>query len=284
MTTIKNIKLNNGVLMPMEGFGVYQIKDLAKAQDAVQSALKLGYRSIDTAQVYGNETAVGAAVKASGIPREDIFLTTKVWISNAGEKRAYASVLQSLKNLQTDYLDLVLIHQPYDDYYGTYRALETLYHEHKIRAIGVSNFAPDRYVDFVKHVGVTPAINQVETHVFNQQKFARKWLQKYGTQIEAWEPFAEGKHEFFTNQTLTKIGETYGKTAAQVALRFLIQEDIIVIPKSVHPKRMAENLAIWDFGLSDEDIEKIENMDEDQTFFNDHRDPAFVEELNDLKL
>lgn len=168
---------------------------------------------------------------------------------------------------------MVLIHQPYDDYYGTYRALETLYHEHKIRAIGVSNFAPDRYVDFVKHVGVTPAINQVETHVFNQQKFARKWLQKYGTQIEAWGPFAEGKHEFFTNQTLTKIGETYGKTAAQVALRFLIQEDIIVIPKSVHPKRMAENLAIWDFELSDEDMEKIENMDENQTFFNDHRDP-----------
>ncbi|MCH4057336.1 MAG: aldo/keto reductase [Lactobacillaceae bacterium] len=281
---VKTVKLNNEVEMPREGFGVYQITDLAKAQAAVAQALALGYRLIDTAQVYHNEAAVGAAIKASQVPRNDIFLTTKVWISNAGEKKAYDSVLQSMKNLQTDYLDLVLIHQPYGDYYGTYRALETLYHEGKIRAIGISNFAPDRYVDFVKHVGVVPAINQVEAHVFNQQKFARKWLNKYGTQIEAWSPFAEGKHEFFTNTALTKIGQHYVKTAAQVGLRFLIQENIIVIPKSVHPERMAENLDVWDFVLADEDMEKIKHLDEDQTFFNDHRDPEFVEELSDIKL
>ncbi|WP_125767811.1 aldo/keto reductase [Lapidilactobacillus wuchangensis] len=281
---MKNIKLNNGLEMPLEGFSVAQLADATKVKDVVKAALKLGYRSIDMAQNDHQEAAVSAAIKESGLPHEQLFLTTKVGLANAGAKPAYDSVLRSLQALQTDYLDLVLIHQPLGDYYGTYHALEALYHEHKIRAIGVANFEPDRYVDFVKHVSVTPAINQVEAHVFNQQKFARKWLQKYHTQIEAWGPFAAGKNEFFTNQILTKIGEDYGKTAAQVGLRFLVQENIIVNPKSVHPKRLAENLGIWDFELSDEDMERIRNLDEAQTFFNDHHDPAFVEELSDLKL
>ncbi len=280
---VKTVKLNNEVEMPREGFGVYQITDLAKAQAAVAQALALGYRLIDTAQVYHNEAAVGAAIKASQVPRNDIFLTTKVWISNAGEKKAYDSVLQSMKNLQTDYLDLVLIHQPYGDYYGTYRALEQLYHEGVVRAIGVSNFLPDRYVDLVQNFEIVPAVNQLETHVFYQQKVARQWLRKYGTQIEAWGPFAEGKHEFFTNTALTKIGQHYGKTAAQVALRFLIQLGIVVIPKSVHPTRMAQNLGIWDFELSSADMITIQALDEERTVFDDHRDPKFVERINGLK-
>ncbi|MCH4057335.1 MAG: aldo/keto reductase [Lactobacillaceae bacterium] len=269
--------------MPMEGFGVYQVTDLAVAENSVKTALDLGYRLLDTAQFYGNETAVGQAISASPVAREDIFLTTKVWVSNAGAAQARASVKQSLKNLQTDYLDLVLVHQPYGDYYGTYRALEQLYHEGVVRAIGVSNFLPDRYVDLVQNFEIVPAVNQLETHVFYQQKVARQWLRKYGTQIEAWSPFAEGKHEFFTNTALTKIGQHYVKTAAQVALRFLIQLGIVVIPKSVHPTRMAQNLGIWDFELSSADMITIQALDEERTVFDDHRDPKFVERINGLK-
>lgn len=280
MTAIKNVKLNNGVLMPMEGFGVYQVTDLALAEKSVSEALALGYRSIDTAQFYQNETAVGQAILKSPVAREDVFLTTKVWLSNAGEEKARASVMKSLQNLQTDYLDLVLIHQPYGDYYGTYRALEQLYHEGVIRAIGVSNFLPDRYVDLVKNVEIVPAVNQLETHVFYQQTVAREWLHKYGTQLEAWSPFAEGERGLFTNPTLTKIGQQYRKTAAQVALRFLVQSGIVVIPKSVHQDRMAENLAIWDFELSTNDMVKIQALDEEKTVFEDHRDPKFVERIN----
>ncbi|WP_125767813.1 aldo/keto reductase [Lapidilactobacillus wuchangensis] len=281
---MKTVKLNNGVDMPLEGFGVFQVTDLTVAEQAVTEALALGYRLLDTAQFYQNETAVGKAILKSPVPREDIFLTTKVWVSNAGEEKARASVMQSLQNLQTDYLDLVLVHQPYGDYYGTYRALEQLYHEGVIRAIGVSNFLPDRYVDLVKNVEIVPAVNQLETHVFYQQKEARQWLQKYGTQIESWGPFAEGGHGLFTNPTLTRIGQQYQKTAAQVALRFLVQSGIVAIPKTVHQDRMAQNLAIWDFELSETDMAKIQALDEEQTVFEDHRDPKFVERINGLRV
>ncbi|MGN1390127.1 MAG: aldo/keto reductase, partial [Bulleidia sp.] len=268
--------LNNGVKMPMLGYGVYQISP-EEAERCVSDALEVGYRSIDTAQAYGNEEGVGAAVKKSGIPREELFLTTKVWISNYGYEKAKASIDESLEKLKTDYVDLFLLHQPFGDYYGAYRAAEDACREGKVRAIGISNFYPDRYIDLQHFAEVKPAVNQVETHVFWQQKEAREYLKKYGTQIESWGPFAEGRNDFFHNPVLAEIGAKYGKTVGQTALRFLIQSGIVVIPKSVHKERMIENFNVFDFSLSEEDMKQIEALDTGKSLFFSHEDPKTVE-------
>ena len=274
---MQTVKLNNGVEMPVLGFGVYQIPDNNECERVVSEALDVGYRLIDTAQAYFNEEAVGKAIKNSGVDREDIFLVTKVWVSNAGYEKAKASIDESLRKLQTDYLDLILIHQPFNDYYGTYRAMEEAYRQGKTRAIGVSNFYPDRFVDLSHFVEIQPAINQVETHVFQQQKFAKEIMKKYNTQIMSWGPFAEGKNNYFQNETLKEIGAKYGKTVAQTALRFLTQEGVIVIPKSTHKVRMEENFNIFDFELSEDDLNKIRALDTGKSLFCDHYSPAFVE-------
>ncbi len=274
---MQTVKLNNGVEMPVLGFGVYQIPDNNECERVVSEALDVGYRLIDTAQAYFNEEAVGKAIKNSGVDREDIFLVTKVWVSNAGYEKAKASIDESLRKLQTDYLDLILIHQPFNDYYGTYRAMEEAYRQGKTRAIGVSNFYPDRFVDLSHFVEIQPAINQVETHVFQQQKFAKEIMKKYNTQIMSWGPFAEGKNNYFQNETLKEIGAKYGKTVAQTALRFLTQEGVIVIPKSTHKVRMEENFNIFDFELSEDDLNKIRALDTGKSLFCDHYSPEFVE-------
>ena len=234
---MQTVKLNNGIDMPILGFGVYQVPDHNECERVVSEALDVGYRLIDTAQAYFNEEAVGSAIKKSGVERKDIFLVTKIWVSNAGEEKAYKSIDESLRKLQTDYLDLILIHQPFNDYYGTYRAMERACKEGKTRAIGVSNFYPDRFVDLSHFVEIQPAINQVETHVFQQQKTAKEIMKKYNTQIMSWGPFAEGKNNYFQNETLKEIGAKYGKSVAQVALRFLVQEGGVAIPKSTHKNR-----------------------------------------------
>lgn len=279
---MQTVKLNNGVEMPILGFGVYQVNDLNECERAVSDALQVGYRLLDTAQAYHNEEAVGAAVKNSGIDRKDIFMVTKVWISNAGYEKAKKSIEESLRKLQTDYVDLLLIHQPFNDYYGTYRAMEEAYKQGKARAIGVSNFYPDRFIDISQFVEIQPAVNQVETHVFQQQKAACEIMQKYHTQIMSWGPFAEGRNNFFHNETLQKIGAEYGKSVAQVALRFLTQEGVVVIPKSVHKERMEENFNIFDFELSAADMEKISALDTGKSLFFSHYDPATVEFLTGL--
>ncbi len=276
---MKTVTLNNGVEMPLLGFGVYQIPDHNECEKAVSEALEVGYRMLDTAQAYFNEEAVGSAIKKSGIDRKDIFLITKIWISNAGEEKAYKSIDESLRKLQTDYADLLLIHQPVGDYYGTYRAMEKAYKEGKARAIGISNFYPDRFVDLSHFVEIQPAINQVETHVFQQQKQAREIMKKYNTQIMSWGPFAEGRNNYFQNETLKEISAQYGKSVAQVALRFLTQEGIIVIPKSIHKNRMEENFNIFDFELSSEDLDKIRTLDTGKSLFFSHHDPETIEFL-----
>lgn len=238
---------------------------------------QVGYRSIDTAQAYRNEAAVGNAVRKSGIPREEFFITTKVWISNAGYEKAKASIEESLRLLQTEYIDLMLIHQPFNDYYGTYRAMEEYYKAGKIKAIGVSNFYPDRFIDIAQFSEIKPMVNQVETHVFNQQKQAQQIMEKYGTQIESWGPFAEGKNDFFNNETLKPIGEQYGKSVAQVALRYLIQRNVVVIPKTVSKDRMIQNFEVFDFALTNEDMNKIEKLDQEKRLFFSHSDPETVE-------
>lgn len=245
-------------------------------------AISVGYRAIDTAQSYGNEDAVGSAIAKCGVPRDQLFLTTKVWISNEGYEKAKASIDKSLKNLQTDYIDLLLIHQPFGDYYGTYRAMEEAYKAGKLRAIGVSNFYPDRLIDLCQFVEVTPAVNQVETHVFQQQKVAHEYMEKYHVQHESWGPFAEGRKDFFTNPTLVEIGEKYGKSSAQVALRFLLQSDVVVIPKSTHKERMEQNINVFDFTLSGEDMAAIRQLDEGESLFFSHYDPATVEMLTNM--
>lgn len=270
------VTLNNGIKMPKLGYGVYQTPP-EDTKRCVLDAIEVGYRSIDTAQAYYNEEGVGAALAECGLPREEFFLTTKVWITNAGYEKAKASIIESMKKLQTDYLDLLLIHQPFGDYYGTYRAMEELYNEGKLRAIGVSNFGPDRYLDIEHFSTVKPAVNQIETHVFQQQKIAKKYLQKYGCQIESWGPFAEGRNDFFTNPVLTDIGAKYGKSAAQVALRFLMQSDVVVIPKSVHKDRMQQNFDIFDFTLTPEDMAAIEALDSGESLFFSHYAPETVE-------
>lgn len=275
------VTLNNGIKMPMLGYGVYQVTN-DECERCVRDALDVGYRSIDTAQAYGNEEAVGRGIKNSGVKRDDIFLTTKVWVSNGGYENAKKSIEESLKKLDTEYIDLLLIHQPFNDYYGTWRAMEEAYKIGYLRAIGVSNFYPDRLVDLCRFVEVTPAVNQVETHVFQQQKKAHEYMEKYEMQHESWGPFAEGRKDFFTNPTLTEIGAKYGKSAAQTALRFLIQSNVVVIPKSTHKERMEQNFDVFDFTLGGEDIAKIQALDEGESLFFSHYDPATVEMITGL--
>ena len=275
------VTLNNGVKMPRLGYGVYQVSN-EECERCVLDAIGVGYRAIDTAQSYGNEAAVGDAVRKCGVPRAELFLTTKIWISNAGYEKARASIDKSLKNLGTDYIDLMLIHQPFADYYGAYRAMEEAYRAGKLRAIGVSNFYPDRLIEICQFVDVAPAVNQVETHVFQQQRTAHEYMKKYGVQHESWGPFAEGRNDFFTNPVLNEIGAKYGKSSAQVALRFLIQSDVVVIPKSTHRERMEQNLNVFDFALDDGDMEAIRKLDEGESLFFNHCDPATVEMLTNM--
>ncbi|WP_101912976.1 aldo/keto reductase [Megasphaera vaginalis (ex Bordigoni et al. 2020)] len=270
------VTLNNGIKMPKLGYGVYQTP-AEETQRAVADAIRIGYRSIDTAQAYRNESGVGRALAASGLPREEFFITTKVWITNAGYEKARNSIQESLEKLQSPYIDLLLIHQPFGDYYGTYRAMEEAVKKGQVRAIGVSNFAPDRFIDMQHFAQIKPAVNQIETHVFQQQKVAQRYLKKYQCQIESWGPFAEGRNDFFTNPALQDIGQRYHKTVAQVALRFLLQRDVVVIPKSVHKDRMEENFNVFDFTLSDGDMAAIDALDRAQSLFFSHADPETVE-------
>lgn len=270
------VTLNNGVKMPQLGYGVYQTPP-EDTERCVLDAIQVGYRSIDTAQAYGNEEGVGNAIQKCGLPREDLFITTKIWISNAGSEKAKASIEESLRKLQTNYIDLLLIHQPFGDYYGSYRAMEEAYRAGKVRAIGVSNFYPDRYLDLVHFAEIKPAVNQVETHVFQQQKIAKEYMKKNGTQIMSWGPFAEGKNDYFNNPVLKDIAAAHGKSAAQVALRFLLQSDVVLIPKSVHKERMEENFNVFDFALTDEEMARIEALDTGKSLFFSHYDPQTVE-------
>lgn len=277
------VTLNNGVKMPSVGFGVFQIKDEKECKRVFLDAIDAGYRLIDTAQSYGNEEAVGAAIQETKVPREELFITTKVWISNYGYDKAKASVEESLKKMQLDYLDLVLLHQPFKDYYGAYRALVDLYKEGKIKAIGVSNFYPDRLVDLCLDTDVIPAVNQVEINPFHQQDKALEYNSKYGVQLEAWAPFAEGKNGIFTNETLKAIGDKYGKSVGQVILRWLVQRGIVPLAKTVRKERMLENINVFDFELSEEDMKTIATLNTDTSSFFSHYDPATVEMICGLK-
>lgn len=275
---METVKLNNGVEMPVVGYGVFLVPP-EECERCVLDAIDAGYRSIDTAQAYFNEEGVGSAIIKSGVPRDELFVTTKVWISNAGYEKARASIDESLKKLKTDYVDLLLIHQPFNDYYGTYRAMEEAYREGKARAIGLSNFYPDRFVDIARFSEIKPMVNQLETHIFHQRKEIRSYLDTYDTRLEAWSPFARGKNDLFTNPVLIGIGKQYGKTAAQVALRFLTQNGIMVIPKSIHRERMIENISIFDFNLTDEEMGRIEALDRGETLFMDHYNPESIDTL-----
>ena len=270
------VTLSNGIKMPQLGYGVYQVsKD--ECERCVLDALKVGYRHIDTAQSYFNEEEVGNAIVKSGIPREEIFLTTKVWVEHYGYEETKASVYESMRKLQTNYIDLMLLHQPFADVYGAWRALEDLYADGKIRAIGVSNFYPDRLVDLCSFSRIRPMVNQVETHPHNQQIEAQKWMEKYGVQIEAWAPFGEGRGGLFTDETIAKIAAKYGKTVAQVILRWELQRGIVIIPKSVHIERMEQNFDVFDFTLSDEDMAVMASLDKKESSFFSHTDPNMVE-------
>lgn len=277
------ITLNNGVKMPQVGFGVFQIKDKEECVRVILDAIDAGYRLIDTAQSYGNEEAVGEAIKKTTVPREELFITTKVWISNYGSENAKASIEDSLNKMQLDYLDLVLLHQPFKDYYGAYRALVDLYKEGKIKAIGVSNFYPDRLVDLCLDMDVIPAVNQVEVNPFHQQNLALEYNQKYSVQLEAWAPFAEGKNGIFENKILSDIGKKYNKSIGQVILRWLVQRGIVPLAKTVRKKRMEENINIFDFELSQEDMNIIAQMNKDKSSFFSHYDPKTVEMICGLK-
>lgn len=270
------VTLSNGVKMPILGYGVYQVTK-EECERCVLDALKVGYRHIDTAQAYFNEEEVGSAILKSGIPRKDIFITTKVWIDNYGYEKTKASIAESMEKLKTDYLDLVLLHQPFSDYYGAWRALEELYDAGKIRAIGISNFYADRMVDFAAFNRIKPMVNQMETHIFNQQKELKKWADKYEIHLEAWGPFGEGRQGIFENPVVGEIAQKYNKTAAQVMLRWNIQRGVIVIPKSTHIERMEENFNVFDFSLTDEDMSKISDLDKKESAFFSHNDPAMVE-------
>ena len=276
--------LNNGVKMPMEGFGVFQVPDQAECERAVLDAIASGYRLIDTAAAYMNEEAVGKAIAKCGVPREELFITTKLWVQDADYESAKRAIQTSLDRLGLDYLDLYLLHQPMGDYIGAYRAMEEAYKEGKLKAIGVCNFYPARLADLCETVEVTPAVNQVELHPFFQQEDALALMKEYGVQPEAWGPFAEGNHGIFTHPVLTKIGEKYGKSAAQVALRWNVQRGVTVIPKSVHKDRMEQNMDIWDFKLSDEDMAEIAKLDLGHSEIVNHDDPAFVKMLHTMKV
>ena len=278
------VTLNNGVKMPLEGFGVFQVPDPAVCEQAVLDAIDSGYRLIDTAAAYGNEEAVGAVVKKCGLPREELFITTKLWVQDASYEGAKAAFQTSLDKLGLDYLDLYLIHQPMGDYYGAWRAMEELYQAGRIKAIGVCNFYPHVLADFCETVEVKPAVNQVELHPFFQQEDALALMKEYGVVPEAWGPFAEGNHGIFTHPVLTAIGQKYGKSAAQVALRWNAQRGVVVIPKSVHKDRMEQNMNIWDFTLSDEDMAEIAKLDIGHSEIVDHSSPAFVKMLHGMKI
>ena len=270
------VTLNNGLKMPQLGYGVYQVSK-EECEECVANALKVGYRHIDTAQAYYNEEEVGNAIVKSGIPREEIFITSKVWVSNYGYEATKKSVLESLKKLQTDYIDLMLLHQPFSDYYGAWRALEDLYEEGKLKAIGISNFYSDRMIDICAFSRIAPMVNQIELHPHDQQIEAQEWMKKYGVQIESWAPFGEGRGGLFTNPVLAAIGKKYGKTTAQVMLRWQLQRGIVVIPKSVHVERMKENFNVFDFELSADDMAKIAALDTKTSSFFSHQDPNTVE-------
>lgn len=279
---MKTVKLSNSLEMPLLGYGVFQVNP-DECERCVSDAIEAGYRLIDTAQIYKNEEGVGRAVAKSGISRKDFFLVTKVWISNAGYEKAKESISISLDKLKTDYIDLVLIHQPFGDYYGTYRLLEEYYEKGIIKSIGVSNFYADRFIDiasFVKHI---PMVNQMETHVFLQQQKLHKILKENKCQLMSWGPFAEGKNNLFTNETLLNIGKKYNKTSAQVALRYLLEQNIVVIPKTVNKDRMVENINVFDFELSDDDMAEILKLDTDTTLFGNHTDYDFVKYLLSIK-
>ncbi len=281
---MQTVCLNNGVQLPLEGFGVFQVPDAAQCEQAVSDALEAGYRLIDTAAAYMNEEAVGNAIRTSGIPRKDLFITTKLWVQDAGYESAKKAFETSLNKLGLEYLDLYLIHQPFHDYYGAWRAMEELYKEGRIRAIGVSNFYPDRLVDLCVNAEIIPAVNQVECHPFFQQKDALKVMKEYGVQPEAWGPFAEGKNNFFQNPILAEIAAKYGKSVAQVALRWNVQRGVVVIPKSVHKERIQENFNIWDFELSDKDMETISDMDIGHSEIINHFTADTAKWLNGLKI
>ena len=281
---MQKVRLNNGVEMPILGFGVFQVTDLAECERSVIDAIETGYRLIDTAASYMNEDAVGKAIKSSGVAREDLFITTKLWIQSKGYEGAKRAFENSLKRLQLNYLDLYLIHQPLGDVYGEWRAMEELYKEGRVRAIGVSNFHPDRLIDLIIHNEIVPAVNQIETHPFHQQIETQKFLKENNVQIGSWGPFAEGKNNIFHNELLLSIGKEYNKSIAQVILRWLTQRGVIAIPKSVHKERMEENFNIFDFELSAEDMKAIKTLDTKTSFFFDHRDPAMVKWLGERKL
>lgn len=278
------VTLNNGVKMPLEGFGVFQVPDPAQCEQAVLDAIESGYRLIDTAAAYMNEKAVGEGIKKCGVPREELFITTKLWVQDATYEGAKKAIQTSLDNLGLDYLDLYLIHQPLKDYVGAYRAMEEAYKEGKLKAIGVCNFYPARLADLCETVEVIPAVDQVELHPFFQQENALAVMKEYGVVPEAWGPFAEGNHGIFTHPVLTKIGDKYGKSAAQVALRWNVQRGVVVIPKSVHKDRMEQNMNIWDFNLSDEDMAEIAKLDLGHSEIVNHDDPGFIKMLHTMKI
>lgn len=283
MSAIPSVTLNNGVEMPLLGFGVFQIPDAEECERSVYEALRTGYRLIDTAAAYGNEEAVGNAIKSSGVSREELFVTTKLWIEDAGDERTMQAFERSLQRLQLEYLDLYLIHQPFGDVYGAWRDMEELYRDGRIRAIGVSNFQPDRLMDLMVHNDVVPAVNQIECHPFNQQIETQKFLQDNGVQIESWGPFAEGKHGIFENELLRSIAGKYQKTVAQIILRWLTQRGVVAIPKSVRKERIVENFDVFDVELSSKDMEAIATLDTRTSSFFDHRDPEVVKRLGEAR-
>lgn len=281
---MQKVVLNNGLEMPILGFGVFQMNDLEECERSVSDAIEVGYRLIDTAASYGNEESVGKAIQKSGVARDEIFITTKLWIQDADYESTKRAFQRSLDNLRLDYLDLYLIHQPYGDVYGAWRAMQELYREGRIKAIGVSNFYPDRLIDLIVHNEVVPAVNQTETHPFHQQIETQKFLKENNVQIESWGPFAEGKNNIFHNDVLLNIAEKYGKSVAQVILRWLMQRDVVAIPKSVRKERMSENFNIFDFELSTDDMDAVASLDSKQSAFFDHRDPAIVKALGTRKI
>ena len=283
MSAVPSVTLNNDVKMPLLGFGVFQIPDAEECERSVTEAIQAGYRLIDTAAAYGNEEAVGKAIKRSGVAREELFVTTKLWIQDAGEGSTRKAFERSLERLGLDYLDLYLIHQPFGDVYGAWRDMEALYSKGRVRAIGVSNFQPDRLIDLIVHNDVVPAVNQIETHPFNQQLETQTFLQENKVQIESWGPFAEGKHDIFQNELLRSIGDKYQKTVAQTILRWLTQRGVVAIPKSVHKERIKENFDVFDFELSPEDMAAVATLDLKESSFFDHRDPNMVKALGEAK-